>query len=119
MLTFRIKDFDDTAAGMYKCQVTFDDNVVEGFVDAQIFGSSNEVLLFLALLHNCNGFKFLTQSSKFCLTYRQSRLTLETALGSIARLDWSFHRKCQLNLTLFCTGDRRPLSCHYVVKGGI
>ncbi|PIO58381.1 immunoglobulin domain protein, partial [Teladorsagia circumcincta] len=32
-----IKDFDDTAAGMYMCKVTFDNNVVEGFVDAQIF----------------------------------------------------------------------------------
>ncbi|KJH47268.1 immunoglobulin domain protein [Dictyocaulus viviparus] len=33
-----IKDFDDTAAGMYMCKVTFDNNVVEGYVDAQIFG---------------------------------------------------------------------------------
>ncbi|RCN28221.1 immunoglobulin domain protein, partial [Ancylostoma caninum] len=32
-----IKDFDDTATGMYKCKVTIDDNEVEGFVDAQIF----------------------------------------------------------------------------------
>nr|CDJ89925.1 Laminin B type IV and EGF and Immunoglobulin V-set and Immunoglobulin and Immunoglobulin I-set and Laminin G domain containing protein [Haemonchus contortus] len=32
-----IKDFDDAAAGMYKCTVTFDNHVVEGFVDAQIF----------------------------------------------------------------------------------
>ncbi|WKX94185.1 hypothetical protein Q1695_011444 [Nippostrongylus brasiliensis] len=32
-----IKDFDDSAVGMYMCKVTFDDNVVEGYVDAQIF----------------------------------------------------------------------------------
>ncbi|VDM65905.1 unnamed protein product, partial [Strongylus vulgaris] len=32
-----IKDFDDAASGMYMCRVTFDDNVVEGYVDAQIF----------------------------------------------------------------------------------
>ncbi|KAK6737082.1 hypothetical protein RB195_019650 [Necator americanus] len=32
-----IKDFDDTASGMYMCKVTFEDNVVEGYVDAQIF----------------------------------------------------------------------------------
>ncbi|KAE9418269.1 hypothetical protein Angca_005905, partial [Angiostrongylus cantonensis] len=32
-----IKDFDDTAAGMYMCKVTFDNEVVEGYVDAQIF----------------------------------------------------------------------------------
>lgn len=33
-----IKEFDDASAGTYVCKVSFDGNVVEGFVTAQMFG---------------------------------------------------------------------------------
>ncbi|CAB3410943.1 unnamed protein product [Caenorhabditis bovis] len=32
-----IKNFDDTSAGLYSCKVSFEGNVIEGFVNAQIF----------------------------------------------------------------------------------
>ncbi|CAD6196919.1 unnamed protein product [Caenorhabditis auriculariae] len=32
-----IKNFDDSSTGLYICKVTFEDNVVEGYVQAQIF----------------------------------------------------------------------------------
>ncbi|VDK49228.1 unnamed protein product [Cylicostephanus goldi] len=77
---YRIKDFDDSTSGMYMCRVTFDDNVVEGYVDAQIFGS----LSFHKFVwgHHCACLQFPTQLFKFCSMSLRSRSMLEIALGS-------------------------------------
>ncbi|KAK6015636.1 immunoglobulin domain protein, partial [Ostertagia ostertagi] len=65
-----IKDFDDTAAGMYMCKVTFDNNVVEGFVDAQIFGKRERK--FSKKNPELTPFQFRTPSFKFFLTFHRS-----------------------------------------------
>lgn len=36
---FSIKEFDDSSSGLYVCKVTLNDQVVEGYVQAQIFGT--------------------------------------------------------------------------------